>query len=506
LDCTLRDGGYYTSWDFEKSIVDTYIESFNCLPVDYIELGYRSVPLPGYYGEYFYCPTYLIEKFRQKSNQRLSIMLNEKDLVKNDARNLLEPVLDLVDMVRLAVNPDNFTRALGLAEAIKEMGPQVGLNVMYMSLWAEKREFLNQIQYVDGIADYFYMVDSFGGVYPDDVREVFELVRSKTDVEIGFHGHNNLEMGLINTLTALDCGVDIVDATVCGMGRGAGNLKTEMLLTALNAKGKLDFDFNLLSSVVDTFSELQEIHRWGTNLPYMVSGANSLPQKEVMEWVGKRFHSFNSIIRALTNKTKGVEDNIDLMDFELNHTAKRVLIIGGGPSGTIHAEAVTEFLKENPGIAVIYVSSKNVQAYKNISNMQIHCLSGNEGYRLESTFGDLERGNRLAVLPPFPRKMGTYIPELFRNDAYQLRKISFTDINKDSVTVVAIQTALDLGATEINFIGYDGYSGSVSLSELELANENGEVFSCLNDLGINFCSLTNSRYSELPQSSVYSVV
>ena len=350
------------------------------------------------------------------------------------------------------------------------------------------------------------MVDSFGGVYPDDVKEAFELVRSKTDVEIGFHGHNNLEMGLINTLTALDCGVDIVDATVCGMGRGAGNLKTEMLLTALNAKGKINFDFNLLSSVVDTFSELQETHRWGTNLPYMVSGANSLPQKEVMEWVGKRFHSFNSIIRALTNKTKGVEDNVDLVDFEFSHTAKRVLIIGGGPTGTTHSKAVIELLKKNPDIVVIHVSSKNVKPYKNISNMQIHCLSGNEGYRLESTFGDIERENRLAVLPPFPRKMGTYIPEIFRNDAYQLREISFTDINKDSVTVVAIQTAIDLGASEINFIGYDGYSGSVSLSELELATENGEVFSCLEDSGIQFSSLTKSRYSELPQSSVYSLV
>ena len=107
------------------------------------------------------------------------------------------------------------------------------------------------------------------------------MVRSKTNVKLGFHGHNNLEMALANTLTAIDEGIDIVDATITGMGRGAGNLKTELLLTVLNAKGVLDFPYNELSKTVDDFTELQSHYEWGTNLPYMVSGANSLPQKQV---------------------------------------------------------------------------------------------------------------------------------------------------------------------------------------------------------------------------------
>ena len=55
LDCTLRDGGYYTQWDFDKETVKTYFTAFNELPVDYLEIGYRSQALPGYLGEYFYC-------------------------------------------------------------------------------------------------------------------------------------------------------------------------------------------------------------------------------------------------------------------------------------------------------------------------------------------------------------------------------------------------------------------------------------------------------------------
>ena len=57
LDCTLRDGGYYTDWDFDKALVDDYFESMNNLPIEYIEIGYRSTKINNQYlGEYFYLP------------------------------------------------------------------------------------------------------------------------------------------------------------------------------------------------------------------------------------------------------------------------------------------------------------------------------------------------------------------------------------------------------------------------------------------------------------------
>ena len=70
LDCTLRDGGYYSGWDFDENISNSYIESFNNLPVDYLEIGYRSMPLPGYYGKFYYCPVYVMEELREKSNKK----------------------------------------------------------------------------------------------------------------------------------------------------------------------------------------------------------------------------------------------------------------------------------------------------------------------------------------------------------------------------------------------------------------------------------------------------
>lgn len=512
MDCTIRDGGYYTNWDFDFDLVRNYFESFNKLPVDYLEIGYRSNPMKTYLGEYFYCPPHVLERSKEASNKKLVIILNEKDVRAEDAHDLLAPCLGYIDMVRLAIDPKNFKRALYLAEAVKKMGFLVGFNVMYMSTWESEKEFLGQIKEVNGIADYFYMVDSFGGVYPEEVRKTFNTVREQTNVDIGFHGHDNLQMGLINTLTAIDCGVSIVDATVTGMGRGAGNLRTELLLSALNSKDRLDFDldFNALSKVVDPFTKMQAEYGWGTNLPYMVSGAHSLPQKEVMEWVTKRYYSLNSIIRALSNQSKGLKDNKELkkLDFADEKKYDSVILIGGGPTAVEHSEALQEFLLKNPEIAVVHASSKNARSFEGIPNEQFFCLVGNEGHRLEEVFDFDSKITGKCILPPYPRKMGTYIPEMLNDCSYELEAINFTDRFDDSHTAIALQTALELGASKIFLTGYDGYSGdTIGKKEQELFLENEYLFEKFKkEHSVPLISITASLYANLEKDSVYSKI
>jgi 4-hydroxy 2-oxovalerate aldolase len=504
LDCTLRDGGYYTNWDFDDKLVDVYMQAFNSLPVDYLEVGYRSNSMKNYLGKFFYCPTHVLEDLKAKTNKKLVIILDEKNVRAEDAENLLTSIVGLVDMVRMAIDPKNFKRALVLAKKVKQLGFEVGFNVMYMSTWRGQKEFLDLIPQVDGIADYFYMVDSYGSVFPEDVREIMQLVRSKTQVKLGFHGHNNLEMGLANTLTAIDEGVDIVDATITGMGRGAGNLKMELLLTVLNSKGKVDFPYNDLSKVVDVFTKLQDTHQWGTNLPYMVSGANSLPQKQVMKWVGKRYYSFNSIIRALHNQSKGVEDNQELpkFNFKTEHKYSKALIIGGGPSAVEHSEAISKFLKSNKNMVVIHASSKNAMNFNDIENDQYFCLVGNEGHRLEDVFANQNIHGK-CILPPFPRTMGTYVPSQLKNKSYELTKVDFTEKYKDSHSALALQSVLELGLKDVYCVGYDGYQGNISKKEQELFMENEYLFALAKVGLLRLVSLTETYYSELTTSSVY---
>ena len=498
LDCTLRDGGYYTNWDFDQNLIVDYAKSMEELPIDYIEVGYRSIPLKGYLGKYFYCPIYVLKELKSlMPSKKLVIILNEKDIRPEHLDELLTPIKPYITLVRIAVDPKNFERAVNLAKGVKAIGFEVAFNVMYMSNWKKDPSFLELLKGLDETLDYFYMVDSFGGILPNEVEEITQLVKSKTNISLGFHGHDNLNMGLINSITALNNGCDIIDATITGMGRGAGNLKTELLLTYLDSQNKIELDFNSLVGVVSEFEELRKVHEWGTSLPYMFSGAHSLPQKNVMDWVSKRSYSLNSIIQALYNKKEEIDDNIiKTPKFVADSSIHRAVIIGGGPNASIHSEAVKEFINlKNDNTCIIHSSAKNASYYKNIDVKQYFCLVGNEGYRLNKVFNEnLNDIVYKCILPSFPRKMGTFIPNQVKNRTYELDTIIFSDKYLDSHFAIALQTCIQLGCKDVYLVGFDGYSNNISNKELELSDENNYLIDKFKDTHINLISLTETKY------------
>lgn len=506
LDCTIRDGGYYNDWDFDDSVVDSYIEATNQLPFEFLEIGYRSKKLKGYLGKYFYCPVGLLKEFKEKSNKKLAIILNEKEVSIEDIDELLDPCVGIISLIRMAVDPKNFEKAIELAKKVKEKGFMVAFNVMYMSKWKEDASFLDLLPAAEPFIDIFYMVDSFGGVLPKDVEETTALIKSKTNVTLGFHGHNNLELGLVNSLTAHEAGVTYIDATITGMGRGAGNLKTELLLSFLNANEGLEIDFNALSGVTSVFSELQTKYNWGTSLAYMVSGANSLPQKEVMDWMTKRYYSLNSIIRALKNRSQGKTDNEELPKLDLSgysSSSKDVIIVGGGPSVMDHKDAITHFMKDHPDMVIVHASSKYAEIFKNLSNMQLFCLMGNEGHRLEAAFGKKKLDKAKCVLPAYPREMGTYLPAIYSDDSYELD----VELNVTSQTSMALEICKSIEPKNIFAVGFDGYSGNnISLKDKELFAENEKLFGKNKKEGRTVHSLTSTKYSTLEKGSVYANV
>ena len=505
LDCTLRDGGYYTNWDVKGEIVETYLKSMNELPIDYLELGYRNNSEKEYLGKFGYTPVYLLKQIRQLSNKKLAVMLNEKSTKVEDLVHLIGPVKVFVDMIRLAVDPKNLQRAIVLAKAVKAQGFEVGFNIMYMSKWDQYEGFYEQLVGLNGVADILNMVDSFGGIMPHDVAAIIKKLRGIVDCKIGFHGHNNLEMALANTLAAIESGVDSVDATILGMGRGAGNLNMELLLTYLNKDG-LNVDFNALSDAITAFQPLYETYRWGTQLPYMISGANSLPQKEVMALVTNRVYSFDSIVRGLQNKKDKVEDNAKYPILE-NDQYDDVIIIGGGNSPVDHMEGITNFIKTKKNIALVFATARHAGKFVDIDVPQYYCLLGREAKRLKKNV-TAEQFKAVCVLPPYPRKLGTDVPGYAEKSTYELPSIDFTKEYQDSCTTLAIQTALNICKGNIYMVGYDGYPGSIlSEKEVALSNENMALLRDYeNYTGKKMKSLTPSLYPELEVESIYQFI
>lgn len=508
LDCTLRDGGYYTNWDFTKEIVLEYCKAMEKLPIDYVEVGYRSVRLEGYLGEYFYCPEYVLKELKSlMPSKKLAIILDEKNIRASDVDSLLGPCIQYISMVRIAIDPKNMERAIVLAKAVKAMGFQVAFNVMYMSKWKEDPSFLDLLEGMESTIDYFYMVDSFGGVIPQDVIEIIKLVKSKTSVPLGFHGHNNLEMALINTITAMDEGCQIVDATITGMGRGAGNLRTELLLTYLDSKKVLRTKYANMSGVVGSFETLKALHSWGTNLPYMFSGAFSLPQKQVMEWVGMNRYSLSSILNALNNQKESLDDNIKLPILKQTNEFKTAIILGGGKTVKHHKLGISKLAESKDDICIIHAGARNVSDFIDIQVKQFYAMAGFESEKLLKNIGDLTKIDQLCIYPPFPRNMGTIIPQEINQISYELESINFTEASSDSLLAISIQTALDLGVDTILLAGFDGYDTTIDQTQFILAQENQKIINdALNLSNIEVRAITPTKYDKVESNSIYGLI
>ncbi len=487
LDCTLRDGGYYTSWDFDKNLVREYLNYIEKLPIEYIEIGYRSSLKEEYFGEYFYLPMNTIKFIKDNTSKKLSIMLNVKDCLNVDLKELLGDVKKDIEIIKLAIDPNKIENGLNIAKILKEVGFKVGFNLMYISKIDDNHKIYNYLTKIEEYGDILYLVDSYGAIFPNNLEKLIQNIQKNISLPLGFHGHNNLELAFSNALTAINNDVEYIDSTILGMGRGAGNLKTELFLTYLKNNYNFDIDLNILSKLVELFKPLQDKYKWGTNFAYIVSGSYSLPQKDVMEALEINRYSITSIINKLTN-------NFDRLPiYQGEKKFKKALIIGGGESVKNCIEAIKLFLKQNNDIAVIHSTSKYIHLFEDIKNHQIFAISGDEITKLEKLPNNID----FFVTNPNPIKLNIK-DERF----YQLESIDFTDI-KDSPLSVSLEITNILNIKDIYLVGYDGYNETKNKKELYLMQETQSIIDNFNK---KLISLTKTNYKNIVQSSVFGMI
>ena len=181
--------------------------------------------------------------------------------------------------------------------------------------------------------------------------------------------------------------------------------------------------------------------------------------------------------------------------------------MGGGSNAITHKEAIKEFVNAHEDTAIIFATARHAGSYLDLKAPKYYCLVGNESRRLTDTVG-AARMDGICVLPPYPRTMGTEVPDYAENVTFELENVSFTSEYKDSVTTIALQLALQLTDGDIYVVGYDGYAGNVlSEKEVALTSENKAIFNAYKQVkGQVLKSLTPSVYKELIVESVYQFI
>jgi len=498
LDCTLRDGGYYTLWDFDGALIEEYCQLISNLPIEYIEIGYRSIEKPEYGGEFFYSPKATILKIKEslKESQKISLMINAKDCQDINFKVLLPFDKDLVKLIRIAVDFEKIDQGIEVAKSVKSLGFEVAVNIMYISKIPENHIIYERLKNIEKYVDYLYLVDSYGSMYPNELTKIIKKFKTYSKVRLGFHGHNNLELAFINSLVAMEQGVTMIDSTVLGMGRGAGNLKLELLLAYLQSKEHTDVNLNNLSHLVELFTPLQQQYKWGTSFPYMISGSYSFPQKDIMDAIEINRYSVTSLVNTM-NKN----DFLPLKPFVCNDVLASSLIIGGGESICMHMDIIIQYIMANPLLILIHSTSKYINKFSHVTNRQYFCVAGDELTKLDDTltYDFIEE----FIFEPSPRKINIELPQ--KKNYSELKFIQFIEKLHDSPLAISLQTVLDMSVNEVFLIGFDGYTKLNSAKTLYLMQETQEIISSFyKNTNIKLISLTKTKYRDLIHKSIYS--
>ncbi|ANP53482.1 4-hydroxy 2-oxovalerate aldolase [Streptomyces griseochromogenes] len=235
LDCTLRDGGNQNDWQFTPEDVRTIVSTLDAARIDVIEVGYRGGSgsrSSATAGPSAHCTPEYLAALPDVHHAELAVMA-VPTVCPVDA---LEDLPDSpVSMVRIAAYPWNMAGVPEYVRAVRRLGLKVGVNLMAVS-YTTPGQLAEIADLVRGeLPDVFYIADSFGGLTPDDVRQRMSLLTERLPIPVGVHAHNNLGLAAANALAALDAGAGWLDASLCAMARGAGNLATEQAAAFLTA-------------------------------------------------------------------------------------------------------------------------------------------------------------------------------------------------------------------------------------------------------------------------------
>ena len=500
LDCTLRDGGYYTNWDFDQKLTNDYFKLIKSLPIEIIEIGYRgnTSKKNAYFGEYYFLTISNLKRIKSiiGNKKKISIMVDLKDWRSvSDLKKNLSKCRGVVDIVRFAVAPNKLVEFKDFLKVTKSLGFKVCVNLMYSHVILKNSELIRRVLKLKKFFDVLYIVDSYGTLITGDVENIINKIKKIDDkIPIGFHAHNNLEMALANSIEAIKNNIDYLDCTITGMGRGAGNLKTELLIAYLNLKKKIMKinDYKNIAKVVDKFEEIKVKEKWGTSLPYMISGSTQNPQAVAMQLIKSKRYNLGDIISYLTQKEKR---NI-IIKKTLPFKRDTILVVGGGFSVKKNLNYIKEFLKQNPNVYIIYAGSRNFDLLNNTKNQSILCVTGNEINKIDRRY--LVTQNFLVNNIIDNR---TILPNNLKK-IFRLKKNKIEKNISNSLLSISLSASLELNAKNIFLIGFDGYNHTNKINDYSLNNENQKIINFYKKK-LNLIFLTDSIYENVKKNSIF---
>ena len=482
LDCTLRDGGYYNNWQFNLKDVNNYLKQVYSSGIDVVEIGFYFFEKDKNYGDFAFVDKKILKKIIKSKNTELAVMINGSDLlkIKGNYISVLNKVfkkkkLDF-SIIRIAAHYGSVFKLIRFIKHLKYLGYKICLNLMQVNTikTIELKKCLKQLKLSQSV-DVFYFADSFGNLNPKKIKKICKTIKENWHKEIGIHSHDNCGMALKNSIQAFKSGVTWIDGTIQGMGRGAGNVKTESLL---NYFKKLKYKPKTIKKISSLyFSNLKKRYKWGSSKFYKFAANFNIHPSYVQElckdnrYTKKEIENMIIHLSKINAKSydpkilgkfhfmrKKTEGKWNAKDWCSNRT---ILLLGQGPSlkNKKNINMLEKFIVKNKPL----VLSININNY--VPKEFIDCYVTCNETRMLVDHKNYEKLNKTFILPLKKLRSFTNIKNNnnfldygieIKNNKFKCFK-NYTVLPSNQSFGYAAALSIIGGTSKLILAGFDGY-------------------------------------------------
>ena len=307
VDCTIRDGGLVNNFYFDDEFVRNLYTANVAAGVEYMEFGYKAskeIFDVKEFGKWKFCDEQDIRDIVGDNNTDLKISVMS-DVGRTDYKKDIIPKTDsVIDMIRIATYINTIPAAIEMIHYCAEMGYETTINIMAVSTAAESELDLALDLLAQSEVGTIYLVDSYGSLYPEQIRRLADKylkVAEKYGKKVGIHAHNNQQLAFANTIEACTVGVSYLDATMSGMGRGAGNCNMELLLGFLrNPKYSLNPVLKFLQNQMLPLKKTGLV--WGCDVQYMLTGQQNQHPRTAIAFTAEQREDYAAFYQSLLDR------------------------------------------------------------------------------------------------------------------------------------------------------------------------------------------------------------
>lgn len=475
LDCTLRDGGYINNWNFGKKAIHDIISNLEKANIEIIECGFLRPIVYNNNTSVFSSTSQIENIISPKSENSMYVAMIE---LHNYNNNMLDEYNGKsIDGIRLTFRKNEWLEAREVAKEIIEKGYKLFIQPVGTCTYTDD-ELLYLLEEVNKLKPYaFYLVDTLGMLYRDDVRRFFYIIDNNLseNIYIGFHSHNNLQLSFSNAQELIwlkQKRAIIVDTSVYGMGRGVGNLATELFVDYINKNIEQRYSIIPILNIADKYlMSIYSQQKWGYDLPYFLSAIVKCHPNYAAHLIKKQTLSIDKIEKILClipikyrdeynqclieklyydMQNCKIDDSKSISKLKTLIEKKEVLIIGSGLSIKNSVDKI-RMISEKAGVFVI-----SINFYARKFNVDSVFMSNERRYRL---FKD-EKISNVRLLKTSNLSFDS------QNDEYVF---DYTNLlgegaSADNAGAMLVRLLKKVGVSKIFLAGFDGFDVDTSLN------------------------------------------